>query len=62
MKKPRKSLIFRGFPIARESIDKFFIDKIRDEKKYDSKEELIQQLNKDKNTCIKLAGDLYLTK
>ena len=45
-----------------DTIEVFFITKIRDEKKYESKEELIKQLNKDKKECIKLAGDLYLTK
>ena len=45
-----------------QTIEIFFIDKIRDEKKYNSKKELIKQLEKDKKNCIKLAGDLYLTK
>ena len=44
------------------TIEVFFISKIRDEKKYSSKDELINQLKKDKETCVSLAGDLYLTK
>lgn len=35
-----------------EKIEIFFITKIRDEKKYSSKDELISTLNNDKNTCI----------
>ncbi|MBQ7641017.1 MAG: bifunctional riboflavin kinase/FAD synthetase [Acholeplasmatales bacterium] len=43
-------------------IEVFFLTKLRDEKRYNSKEELINQLNEDKKQCLKLAGDLYLTK
>ena len=31
-----------------------FLDKIRDEKKFDSKELLIKQIEKDKEVCIEL--------
>jgi len=44
------------------TIEVFFLTKIRDEKKYASKEELINQLKADKETCLSLAGELYLTK
>lgn len=43
-------------------IEVFFLTKLRDEKRYNSKEELINQLNEDKKQCLNLAGDLYLTK
>ena len=31
-----------------------FLDKIRDEKKFDSKELLVKQIEKDKEVCIEL--------
>ena len=43
-------------------IEVFFIERIRDEKRFDSKEALVKQLKNDKAKCLELAGDLYLTK
>lgn len=45
------------------SIEVFFIDRIRDEIKFNSKEELIEQLKSDKKRCIEIAGsDNFYTK
>lgn len=41
-----------------ESIRVDFIKRIRDEKKFDSKEELIEQINKDKTDTLKFIGEL----
>ena len=43
-------------------IEVFFIERIRDERRFESKEELIKQLKQDKASCLDLAGNLYLTK
>ena len=45
-----------------ETIDVFFIDRIRDEKRFKSPDELKKQLRIDKSKCLELAGDMYLTK
>ncbi|MGM9969337.1 MAG: bifunctional riboflavin kinase/FAD synthetase [Anaeroplasma sp.] len=45
-----------------EQIEVFFVDKIRDEKKFSTIEELQNQLKKDKSICLELAGDINYTK
>ena len=45
-----------------EIIEVFFIEKIRDEKKFESKEALIKQLKKDKAYSLELAGEANYTK
>ena len=43
-------------------VEVIFINRIRDEKRFNNKDELINQLKKDRNECLNYAGDLYLTK
>ena len=43
-------------------IDVIFVQKIRDEHKFDSVEELTKQLKRDKAACLEIAGDMNYTK
>ncbi len=43
-------------------VEVIFINRIRDEKRFNNKDELINQLKKDRSECLNYAGDLYLTK
>jgi len=45
-----------------ENIEVYFINRIRDEKMFKSKEDLIKQLKQDKALCLEYAGDLNYTK
>ncbi len=45
-----------------ETIDVYFVDRIRDEKRYASVDELKKQLRIDKSMCLELAGDMNYTK
>ena len=62
--KPRLEVNIFGFDddIYMSNIEVYFIDRIRDEKKFDSIDDLIKQMKKDKATCLELAGDLNYTK
>ena len=44
------------------NIEVYFIDRIRDEKKFNSIDDLVKQMKKDKALCLELAGDLNYTK
>ena len=45
-----------------ENIEVYFIKRIRDEKRFESKEELLKQLKRDKALSLEFAGDLNYTK
>ncbi len=45
-----------------EQIDIIFIDRLRDEIKFNNKEELLEQLKKDKKSALEIAGEMYYTK
>lgn len=45
-----------------QQLEIFYVKKIRDEVKFDSKEALIKQLKIDKAACLEIAGDMYYTK
>ncbi len=48
--------------IYNQTVEVFFIERIRNEKKFDSKEDLIKQLKIDKAQCLELAGNINYTK
>ena len=62
--KPKLEVNIFGFDddIYMSNIEVYFIDRIRDEKKFDSLDDLIKQMKKDKAACLELAGDLNYTK
>lgn len=45
-----------------EQLEIFFVDRIRDEIKFSSKDELIKQIKIDKAKALEIAGDMYYTK
>ena len=62
--KPRLEVNIFGFDedIYLSNIEVYFIDRIRDEKKFSSLDDLIKQMKIDKALCLEMAGDLNYTK